>query len=372
MIKTNYSEKEVSKRKNRMIARRKLSTKQESITTGWIIYRCILKQSTTTKKLKKFILKAFKVVVSSSWITKFMKRTHLSLQNPSTAKGAELLEVKLAEGIRCLEDLRALKKFPGQIAVMDKTKFYNDSHRVNHISIKGAGRPRKRKSSRGSVLTMYSFLVADGTVGPLYLETNVKNHTLSNLNSEYGYKKYLSRSSKKRGEKGMLLFLRTCVEDNYLNPGDVLMTDNESSFKTKSVTKYLKRHRINVIYFPSYMNHLMNPCDNYFHSSLKRRYWSSIDGIEKLSIETKIDKIRNSYYAEKESSIINYFRNCGIIGNTTPAEAVQHLLNEGLFPAKKYESLHIKQLNNYVKWVTNSEISDFHEFIGSYHFLVPK
>ena len=279
MMKTNYSEKEVSKRKRRMFSRRKLSTKQESITTSWIIYRCILKQSTTTSKLKKFIFKAFSVGVSSSWISKFMKRTHLSLlpQNPSTAKGSELMEMKREEGIRCLEDIKALKKSPGQIAVMDKTKFYNDSHRVKHISIKGADRPRKRKSSRGSVITMYSFLVADGTVGPLYLETNVKNHTLCNLNSEYGYIKYLSRSAKKRGEKGMLLFLQTCVEANYLNPGDVLMTDNESSFKTKSVTKYLRRHKIIVINFPSYMNHLMNPCDNYFHASMKRRYWSSIE-----------------------------------------------------------------------------------------------
>lgn len=138
--KMNYSKKEVGKRKRNMPPRRKLSRKQESVSAGWIIYRCILKQSTTTAKLKKFIYKAFNIDVSPSWISKFLRRRHLSLQDPSTAKGAELMEVKRAEGIKCLEELRSLKKAPGQIAVMDKTKFYNDSHRVKHISIKGAGR----------------------------------------------------------------------------------------------------------------------------------------------------------------------------------------------------------------------------------------
>lgn len=369
----DFNAKEVASRKNSSPkSRRKLSKKQESITTGWIIYRCILKQSTTTIKLKKFIQKAFYISVSPSWITKFMSRNHLSLQNPSTAKGAELMEVKREEGINCLNELRSLKKDPGQIAVVDKTKFYNDSHRVKHIAIKGAGRPRKRKSSRGSVLCMYSFLVGDGTLGPLYLESTVKKHTLCNLNSEYGYIRYLSRNQKKRGETGFLLFLETCVRDGYLNAGDVLLTDNESSLKTKKVQGYLKKHKIILINFPSYMNHLMNPCDNYFHASMKRRYWSSIDCIEKLGIQEKVKKIRDAYYSEKESSIINYFNNCGLIGERKPAESIQKLLSEGLFPVKKYENLHFKQLNNYVKWFTNNEIINFSDFIGSDHFVAPK
>ena len=116
----------------------------------------------------------------------------------------------------------------------------------------------------------------------------------------------------------------------------------------------------------------MNPCDNYFHASMKRRYWSSIDGIEKLSIQEKIKKIKNAYDSEKDASIINYFKNCGIIGHKTPSEAVSKLLNEGLFPAKKFETLHIRQLNNYVKWLTDGDIVEFSDFIGTDHFLVPK
>jgi hypothetical protein len=209
-------------------------------------------------------------------------------------------------------------------------------------------------------------------MGPLYLETTVKKHSLTNVNSEFAYIKYLSKKEKRRGEKGSLLFLETCVEYNYLNPGDVLITDNESSFKTKSVKKFLKKHKIINLYFPSYMNHLMNPCDNYFHASMKRRYWTSIDSHIKLTIQQKVDKIREAYYSEKESSIINYFKNCGIIGDKDPSVVINHLLREGLFPAKKFQSLHIRQLDNYVKWLTNYEIDNFPDFIGSEHFLVPK
>jgi len=371
-INMSFSVGDVRQRREAMAVRRVLTRQQESIAAGWIIYRSTQRQSTTTIKLKKFIHTAFNRDVSSSWITSFMKRRHLSLQEASTAKGSEMMEIKYEEAVKCLEEIRSLNKSPGQIAVMDKTKFYNDSHRVKHIGIKGAGRPRRRKSSRGSPLCMYSFLVADGSLGPLYLETTIKSHTLTNLQSKFGFIKYLSKKGEKRGERGYLLFLETCVDYLYLLPGDVLITDNENSFKTKKVKNFLKKHNIINIQFPSYMNHLMNPCDNYFHASMKRRYWSSIDNLKYVSIQEKVNAIRDAYYSEEESSIIKYFRNCGIVGDKKSSEVVSNLLNEGLFPTKKFHSLHIKQLDNYVKWFTNNEIDNFPEFLGSKYFVVPK
>jgi transposase len=137
--KLDFSVKAVIKRRDRMNTKRILSRKQESITAGWIIYRCSLKQSTTTTKLREFINRSFNRNVSSFWISSFMKRRHLSLQDPSTAKGSEMMEVKYQEAVKCLKELRSLNKNPNQIAVMDKTKFYNDSRRVKHVAIKGAG-----------------------------------------------------------------------------------------------------------------------------------------------------------------------------------------------------------------------------------------
>ncbi len=59
------------------------------------------------------------------------------------------------------------------------------------------------------------------------------------MNTKYGYIKYLSKNEKRRGEAGFLLFLNTCIKDKYLNPGDVLLTDNESSLKTNLVKNLL-------------------------------------------------------------------------------------------------------------------------------------
>ncbi len=71
-------------------------------------------------------------------------------------------------------------------------------------------------------------------------------------------------------------------------------------FKTKKVLKLLKKNKITVLYFPSYMNHLLSPCDNYFHASIKRRYWGIINGKSTLTFQEKIDAIFSAYFDEKQ------------------------------------------------------------------------
>lgn len=367
LVNTSFSLKDVEKRREEMHSWRKLSIKDERIVAGWVIYRCILKKDTTTRTIMKFIDNAFHVTTTPSWLSQFMKRNHLSLQNPSTAKGAEIMSTKFEEAVQCLKQIKALNKDPGQIAVMDKTKFYNDSHRVKHVSIKGGGRPRRQKSSRGQPLCMYSFLVADGTLGPLYLETSTKKHLLTGIKSDYAYIVHTKINEKRRGETGFFRFLKTCLEDNYLNRGDVLLTDNEASFKTPKIRKFLSRRGIILIPFPSYLNHLMNPCDNYFHASVKRRYWSLIDRLNRMNFSQKVDAIREAFFSEKESTIIAYFKNCGIIGGKNSSDVVKSLFSEGLFPAQKFRSLHIVQLDKYIEWKTKGKITCFQDFLNEEH-----
>lgn len=366
--KETYSVEAVEKRKLRQTHNRLLHPRQERIVGGWILFRCIMKKSSTTKDLKHFISRAFGITVKPPWISSFLKRSHLSLQKPSIAKGSELMSEKIQEAVECLRRIRSYNKAPSQIAVLDKTKFYNCSETVKHIGPKGCGRQRKKKLSRGSSITMYSLLVADGTLGPLYLETNTKKYAeFVNVKTDYGYIVYRPKNEKKRGEKGMLDFLLTCVRDGYLNPGDLLLTDNESSFKTDKVLKYVKKNKFDIDYFVSHLNHLMSPNDNYYHSSLKRRYWNSIDCVKNLNFQMKVDKIRDSFYAEKESSIRNYFRNCGIIGEEDPKHVMKRLCSEGLFPAEKFEFLHNRQLEEYIKWRTKDNMKLIEDFFSYYY-----
>ncbi len=366
--KNDMSKKTVEARKEKKIHNRLLSKRKEKIVAGWIIIKCILKESTTTLDITKFILDNFTVCVGSSWLYKFMKRHHLSLLQPSIAKGAELMKEKVEEAVHFLDIVKSHNKRPEQIAVLDKTKFYYDSRRVKHVSVKGGGRPRKKLLSRGTPDCMYSLLVANGTLGKLYIESTVKkNVTNCKIDPELGDVVFLHKKTQRRGETGMLNFIKKCVEDETLVKGDLLLTDNEASFKTKKVLKLLKRHKIIVIYFPSYMNHLLSPCDNYFHASMKRRYWSLLNGRSTLSFQEKIDAISSAYFSEKEESVISYFLNCGIIGEKTSTDTVKHLLNEGLFPRKKFESIHNEQLEEYIKWDSRRTCDNLLDFLEKYY-----
>lgn len=358
----------VERRKEDKVHHRLLSRRKERIVAGWIIFKCILKESATTLDVKNFILENFKVEVSSSWFHYYMKRHHLSLFQPSIAKGAEFMKEKIEEAVHFLDIIKSLQKRPHQIAVLDKTKFYYDTRRVKHVSIKGGGRPIKKLLSRGSPDCMYSLLVANGTLGKLYVESTIKKNVRECvLDSNLGDVVFLHKKTERRGETGMLNFLSKCVDDETLVKGDLLLTDNESSFKTKKVLKFLKKHNILVLYFPSYLNHLLSPCDNYFHASIKRRYWNIVNGKLSLSFQEKIDAISTAYFSEKEESILSYFLNCGIIGDKSSTEIVKHLLNEGLFPRQKFHLIHNEQLEEYFKWDSRGNCLDLLDFLETYY-----
>jgi hypothetical protein len=141
---SDMSDTAIERRQENKVHNRLLSRRKERIVAGWIIFKCILKESTTTLDIKNFIFDNFKVKASSSWLHYFMKRHHLSLLQPSIAKGAEFMKEKIEEAVKFLDIVKSLKKRPDQIAVLDKTKFYYDTRRVKHVAIKGGGRPRKK------------------------------------------------------------------------------------------------------------------------------------------------------------------------------------------------------------------------------------
>ena len=363
----DMSEEAIESRKQKKVHNRLLSKKNEYIVAGWIIFRCIMRESTTTLNIMNFISENFDLQVSSSWLHYFMKRHHLSLLEPSIAKGAEMNKEKVEEAVHFLDIVKSMNKKPHQIAVLDKSKFYYDSRRVKHVSIQGGGKPRKRKLSRGSPDCMYSLLVADGSLGKLYIESTVKkNVDKCKIDPDYGDVVFLHKKTQRRGETGMLNFVEKCIEDRTLVPGDLLLTDNEASFKTKKVLRLLKKNKVTVLFFPPYMNHLLSPCDNYFHASLKRRYWSLVSEKSSLSFQEKINAIRSAYFQEKEESILSYFHNCGILGNKPSTETVKHLLNEGLFPKSKFQVIHNDQLEYYFKWDSKRTCDNLLDFLDNY------
>jgi hypothetical protein len=91
---------------------------------------------------------------------------------------------------------------------------------------------------------MYSLIVADGTCGRLYLESNQPtSRTLRTVfpgcSIDY-LPSYQDKSRNKgRGIRGVEDFLNQCISDGSLVKGDLLLYDNEPSFKASAVEKLL-------------------------------------------------------------------------------------------------------------------------------------
>ena len=108
------------------------------------------------------------------------------------------------------------------------------------------------------------------------------------------------------------------------------------------------------------MGHLLDPCDNSFHASVHKRYWSLLERYQKIDFLSQIKIIHKAYFLEKESSVRGYFEKCGILGKSPPKEVLQKLYFAGVYPTSTFRSLHKEQLIAYLNWKYHGEktISD--------------
>ena len=194
-------------------------------------------------------------------------------------------------------------------------------------------------------------VVGDGKIGRIYLETSAKVPVDIKLPSETNLQ-YLPSHTVRRGERGFIACLEQNCSDKSLVKGDIILTDAENAFKTDFVVAYLDDKGIYSDHFPPGLGHLMNPCDQYYHASVKARYWRYIDEYRgKVTMEDMVSCIHKAVFKEKGASIRNYFKSCGIVGSDkTPEEVMNHLIYEGLSPSKKYKSMHLKQLKSFIEW----------------------
>lgn len=74
----------------RMKVKTKFSVDEEEVLVGWILYRDVTMESSTTEKFKEFTFNYFGKEISPSYITKFMNKWSLSLKLVGNAKSSEL------------------------------------------------------------------------------------------------------------------------------------------------------------------------------------------------------------------------------------------------------------------------------------------
>ncbi len=129
-----------------------------------------------------------------------------------------------------------------------------------------------------------------------------------------------------------------------------MLVDSENALRTQNVLALLDGWGVKVGVFPPGLGKLMNPCDSYFHSLVKRRYYQLVNENVSSAVERKLMLIRQAYFSVSENSILSFFEHCGIIGEKEPEDLVNHLLSEGLHPSKKFADFHRQQVEAYEGW----------------------
>jgi len=64
----------------------------------------------------------------------------------------------------------------------------------------------------------------------------------------------------------------------------------------------------------------------------------------------QVKLIHRAYFAENTSSIQAYFRQCGLIGKTSPNKVLRKLFYNGCYPATQFRKKHKEQLVAYLNW----------------------
>lgn len=158
----DMTEEAILRRLKKRAAPRKFTDAEERILCGWVVYKDLTLESSTTEKFREFAATYFRRAMSSSYISCFMKRHHLSLKLVGNAKSDELRQEVIDEAVTFLEGFESLTKLNGlslsQIKVMDKTYLQSSPwHKlVRHMSPRGTAKPRKITPEKGSCMFCFS------------------------------------------------------------------------------------------------------------------------------------------------------------------------------------------------------------------------
>jgi hypothetical protein len=198
-------------------------------------------------------------------------------------------------------------------------------------------------------------VVGNGTVGGFYALVD-KQQISGDVIAAEDSKVLMLPNTNRRGERSTLAYLEWCVAKGYLVAGDLILTDNEASFKTDEVRNFLNDNEIEADYFPPYRGSIMNPCDNSFHATFKQKYYSKILDKATISMEEKLKFAREAYFEIDEISIKHMFHRTGLTSKDIP-RVVAKLSTEGLHITPKNEKVHYDQVKAFIRWVKERDFS---------------
>lgn len=122
-----------------------------------------------------------------------------------------------------------------------------------------------------------------------------------------------------------------------------MLQDNEGAVNTPLIRENYELSDIGLRNFPPLMGHLMNPCDNRYHSDVDKYLRPQIDWLNssfQFTTELQLRAAGNAVHSVKPESIVNYFRDCGLIPDPMngqyedPSSVMNRLLGEEVNAAR--------------------------------------
>lgn len=193
----------------------------------------------------------------------------------------------------------------------------------------------------------------------LILKVDSLSYHIFSIGCFPNYIKYhvLKVYSDSRGEQGMLDWLEWSNHIGFLKRGDLctniinfwstVITDAENSFSTVVVQATMLEMGVELEHFPAGLGHLMDPCDCYYHSHLKSRYYRLLSEDPDENSERKLLLIYQAYYEMPDDLPFRFMLHTGILGVEEPVSVVERLLSEGQHCSGVWKSRHDDCLKTY-------------------------
>ena len=107
-----------------------------------------------------------------------------------------------------------------------------------------------------------------------------------------------------------------------------MVTDNDPCWKTEDVRSHIAHHHITQLFYASYLGARLDPCDNSFHASFRRRYDESVLREVNVDLSRRLQLLNEAYHATPTDAVLGCIRRCGLFEGD-PEHVMAELLQEG-------------------------------------------
>lgn len=115
-----------------------LTDYEELLIAGRICHRNLHQKVTSTQDTIDWVQRTWNVKMSKSYLSKFLRRHHLSIRLPSNANVTELdTENSIARGIAFINYVRSLNLNGRQLVSLDKCNFHSRTEHTMQMAPKG-------------------------------------------------------------------------------------------------------------------------------------------------------------------------------------------------------------------------------------------